>query len=120
MWDNDTRNSFDFNFNTPDGENVTLNFKAVSVEHILTKFEDFLQGCGYKLNGQLKIIPSQTNASSQKAYAGSFNSMPASSSGAYNYPTSGGITKEQIAALQPISLQSINPLKNEDILHFGV
>ena len=110
MWDNDTRNSFDFNFNTPDGENVTLNFKAVSIEHILTKFEDFLQGCGYKLNGQLKIVPSQANASSQKAYAGSFNS----------FPTSGGITKEQIAALQPISLQSINPLKNEDIVHFGV
>ena len=110
MWDNDTRNSFDFHFSTPDGETVNLNFKAVNIEHVLTKFEDFLHGCGYTLNGQLKIVPSQTNTSSQKAYAGSFNS----------FPTSGGITKEQIAALQPISLQSINPLKNEDIVHFGV
>ncbi len=107
MWDNDTRNSFDFHFSTPDGETVNLNFKAVSIEHILAKFEDFLHGCGYKLDGQVKIAPSQTNVSGQKAYAGSFNS----------FPTSGGISKEQFAALQPVSL---SPLKNEDILHFGV
>ena len=110
MWDNDIRNSFDFHFSTPDGETVNLNFKAVSIEQVLTKFEDFLHGCGYKLNGQIKIIGPENTTAKQYSGAlagGSFN----------NFPTSGGITKEQIAALQP---KSINPLKNEDILHFGV
>ena len=106
---NDIRNEFGFHFNGSDGESVSVNFNAVGLEQILTKFEDFLHGCGYKLNGEVKIIP---NTTSQKSYQGSFGSMP--------HPTSGGITKEQIAALQPINLQSITPLKNEDIIHFGV
>ncbi len=133
MWNNDVRNDFDFNFSTSDGETVSLNFKAVSIEHILAKFEDFLHGCGYKLDGTIKIMPNASTPAQPK-YTGSFNS----------YPTSGGITKEQIAALTPVGLQpidlssaSLNTFtttnlsalkpedliynkKNEDILHFGV
>ena len=60
MWDNDIRNNFDFRFSTSDGESVDVSFKAVSIEHILTKFEDFLRGCGYNLDGQIIVNSTST------------------------------------------------------------
>lgn len=116
MWNNDIRSDFSFHFSASNEESVSVNFKAVSVEQILTKFEDFLHGCGYKLSGQLQIVGEENT--SAKQYAPSQNP----------FPTSGGITKEQIAALSPISIKPLTPQdiklqapnKNEDILHFGV
>lgn len=117
MWNNDIRNDFSFHFSASDEESVSINFKAVNVEQILTKFEDFLNGCGYKLNGTIEVVPNQAQykkeVDTQKSYQAS---------------NVGPITKEQIAALNPISIKPLTPLeiklpvpnKNEDILHFGV
>lgn len=109
-YENDFRYNFDFSFSSNNDDHVNVSFKAVGVNQIVTKFQDFLTGCGFVLDGDLQIV--SRDAQYQKAHLGSFGSMPT--------PTSGGITKEQIAALQPIGLQAIKPLKNEDILHFGV
>ena len=132
-YENDFRYNFDFSFSSNNDDHVNVSFKAVGVTQIITKFQDFLTGCGFVLDGDLQIVARDTHDAQYKsqAYQGTFNS----------FPTSGGISKEQIAALTPTSLQSFDlssfdtqsirslkpediklqtPNKNEDILHFGV
>ena len=132
-YENDFRYNFDFSFSSNTDDHVNVSFKAVGVTQIVTKFQDFLTGCGFVLDGDLQIVPRDTRDAQYKsqAYQGTFNS----------FPTSGGISKEQFAALTPTPLQSFDlssfnthsiqalkqediklqyPNKNEDILHFGV
>jgi len=144
-YENDFRYNFDFSFSSNNDDHVNVSFKAVGVTQIITKFQDFLTGCGFVLDGDLQIVARDTHAAQYKsqAYQGTFNSLPASGGlGSFNsFPTSGGISKDQFAALTPTPLQSFDlssfdtqsiralkpediklqyPNKNEDILHFGV
>lgn len=43
-------------------ENIkhTLNVEVDELEDVLYHFELFLQGCGYEIEGQLKVVPYDT------------------------------------------------------------
>lgn len=48
-------NKFEFKYSDGDTKS-TLKFSAISLDEVLSNFELFLSGCGYKINGIIDIV----------------------------------------------------------------
>jgi len=59
MMDFDSDNhSFTFRFDSNEGERtLEMNCNSLFLQDILDQFRDFLQGCGYIVDGQLEVVP---------------------------------------------------------------
>lgn len=55
----DDKHSFTFRFDSNDGErHLEMNCNELFLGDILDRFKEFLQGCGYVIDGQLEVGPS--------------------------------------------------------------
>ena len=56
-YDND-EHSFMFRFHSAEGErDLEMNCNALYLGDIFDRFRDFLQGCGYQIDGQIGVVP---------------------------------------------------------------
>jgi len=61
-FDSDTH-SFTFRFHSAEGErDLEMNFNALYIDDILSYMRDFLQGCGYQIEGTIEVVPFETEA----------------------------------------------------------
>lgn len=52
------KHSFSFQFNSNDGDiSLDMSCSELYVEDILWRFKEFLQGCGYTLDGDIQVVP---------------------------------------------------------------
>ena len=50
--------SFTFRFHSAEGErDLEMNCNALYLGDILDRFRDFLQGCGYQIDGMIDVVP---------------------------------------------------------------
>ena len=55
---NSDEHSFMFRFHSAEGErDLEMNCNALYLGDIFDRFRDFLQGCGYQIDGQIDVIP---------------------------------------------------------------
>lgn len=69
-FDSDNHN-FTFRFDSNDGERtLEMNCNSLFLQDILDQFRDFLQGCGYIVDGQLEVVPYEieTVVNTEKEY----------------------------------------------------
>lgn len=70
--DFDTDNhSFTFRFDSNGGERtLEMNCNSLFLQDVLDQFRDFLQGCGYIVDGQLEVVPYEieTVVNTEKEY----------------------------------------------------
>ena len=53
----DDKHSFTFRFDSNDGErHLEMNCNELYIGDILNSFKDFLQGCGYEIDGMIDIV----------------------------------------------------------------
>ena len=53
--------SFTFRFHSAEGErDLEMNCNALYVGDILSFMRDFLQGCGYQIDGTIEVVPYET------------------------------------------------------------
>jgi len=58
-FDNDTHN-FTIRFDSNDGNrSLEMNFSELFLDDILNQMRDFLRGCGYEIDGQIQVVPSE-------------------------------------------------------------
>jgi hypothetical protein len=58
IMDYDDEHNFTFRFESSDGKKrVEMNFDELLLGDILNSFRDFLQACGYEIDGQLEVVP---------------------------------------------------------------
>jgi hypothetical protein len=58
-FDNDTHN-FTIRFDSSDGNrSLEMNFNELFLDDILNQVRDFLRGCGYEIDGQIQVVPSE-------------------------------------------------------------
>jgi hypothetical protein len=56
-FENDDHN-FTFKFDSNDGKrSLEINFNELYLGDILDRFKEFLQGCGYEIDGYISVIP---------------------------------------------------------------
>lgn len=55
---NSDEHSFMFRFHSAEGErDLEMNCNALYLGDIFERFRDFLQGCGYQIDGQIEVVP---------------------------------------------------------------
>ena len=55
---NSDEHSFTFRFHSAEGErDLEMNCNALYLGDIFDRFRDFLQGCGYQIDGQIEVVP---------------------------------------------------------------
>ena len=58
-FDNGTHN-FTIRFDSSDGNrSLEMNFNELFLDDILNQVRDFLRGCGYEIDGQIQVVPSE-------------------------------------------------------------
>ena len=58
---NSDEHSFTFRFHSAEGErDLEMNCNALYVDDILSSMRDFLQGCGYQIEGTVEVVPYET------------------------------------------------------------
>jgi hypothetical protein len=59
---NSDEHSFTFRFHSAEGErDLEMNCNALYVDDILSFMRDFLQGCGYQIEGTIEVVPYDTD-----------------------------------------------------------
>jgi hypothetical protein len=58
-FDNENHN-FTIRFDSNDGNrSLEMNFNELFLDDILNQVRDFLRGCGYEIDGQIQVVPSE-------------------------------------------------------------
>ena len=58
-FDNENHN-FTIRFDSNDGNrSLEMNFNELFLDDILNQMRDFLRGCGYEIDGQIQVVPSE-------------------------------------------------------------
>lgn len=52
------KHNFTFRFDSNEGRNLEMNCSELFLGDILDRLKEFLQGCGYVIDGQLEVGPS--------------------------------------------------------------
>ena len=58
---NSDEHNFTFRFHSAEGErDLEMNCNALYVDDVLSFMRDFLQGCGYQIEGTIEVVPYET------------------------------------------------------------
>jgi len=122
---NSDDHSFTFRFHSAEGErDLEMNCNALYVGDILSFMRDFLQGCGYEIDGTIEVVPYETyEEETPKQDKFSMDHFPNNGwpFGALKTGSVAALTTADIQALKPIDLSQINqyptmaPLTTEQV-----
>ena len=122
---NSDEHSFTFRFHSAEGErDLEMNCNALYVGDILSFMRDFLQGCGYEIDGTIEVVPYETyEEETPKQDKFSMDHLPNNGwpFGALKTGSVAALTTADIQALKPIDLSQINqyptmaPLTTEQV-----
>jgi len=71
---NSDEHSFTFRFHSAEGErDLEMNYNALYLSDIFERFRDFLQGCGYLIEGQIEVIPFSKASESHESHEERFS-----------------------------------------------
>ena len=103
---NSDEHSFTIRFHSAEGErDLEMNFNALYVGDILSFVRDFLQGCGYQIDGTIEVVPYETyEEETPKQDKFSMDHLPNN-----GWPF-GSLNTESISALTTADIQAIKPI----------
>jgi len=102
--------SFTFRFHSAEGErDLEMNCNALYVGDILSFVRDFLQGCGYQIDGTIEVVPYETYEETPKQDKFSMDHLPNN-----GWPF-GSLKTESISTLTTADIQAMKPLKPIDL-----
>ena len=56
--DYNEKHNFTFRLDSNDGErHLEMNCNEIYLYDIFARFKEFLQGCGYEINGEIEVLP---------------------------------------------------------------
>jgi hypothetical protein len=75
-FENDSHN-FTLKYDSSDGKtSLEMNFSELYVDDIFNQFKNFLQGCGYEIDGYIGVIPWSVNSSQHEHPQFDFSNIP--------------------------------------------
>ena len=123
---NSDEHNFTFRFHSAEGErDLEMNCNALYVDDVLSFMRDFLQGCGYQIEGTIEVVPFEDieefendpplNYNEYDGYAPkqdkfSMDHLPNNGwpFGALKTESISALTTADIAAIKPIDFSQIN------------
>ena len=117
---NSDEHSFTFRFHSAEGErDLEMNCNALYVGDILSFMRDFLQGCGYQIDGTIEVVPYETDEVLEDKFT--MDHLPNNGWPFGQIKPIQALTTADIQAIKPIDLSQINqyptmaPLTTEQV-----
>jgi hypothetical protein len=111
---NSDEHSFTFRFHSAEGErDLEMNCNALYVDDILSFMRDFLQGCGYQIEGTIEVVPYETyEEETPKQDKFSMDHLP---NNGWPFGLGQPVQSLTTADIQPLTTAQIKPLSVHDI-----
>jgi len=102
----DEKHNLTFRFESNDGErSLEMNCNELFINDILYRFKEFLQGCGYEINGEIEVVEYDSEDYQddlKESPKFDFSNIPNN-----NWPF-GGLTSQPIPALTTVDISSFS------------
>lgn len=109
----DEKHNLTFRFESNDGErSLEMNCNELFINDILYRFKEFLQGCGYEINGEIEVVEYDSEDYEddlKESPKFDFSNIPNN-----NWPF-GGLTSEPIPALTTAQINSFQSIPIDEL-----
>jgi hypothetical protein len=117
---NSDEHSFTFRFHSAEGErDLEMNCNALYVGDILSFMRDFLQGCGYEIDGTIEVVPFETDEEFENDPPLNYNEYdgyaPKQDKFSMDHLPNNGWPFGEIQPIQPLTTSQIQSLTTSQI-----
>ena len=117
---NSDEHSFTFRFHSAEGErDLEMNCNALYVDDILSFMRDFLQGCGYQIEGTIEVVPYDTDEEFENDPPLNYNEYdgyaPKQDKFSMDHLPNNGWPFGEIQPIQPLTTSQIQSLTTSQI-----